>query len=129
MTRACFHKPLHRHIDISLIIRIEVGRVETRPVYADIKKGCHYDTVSSSILVETGKILKLVALNKRRPDGCRGAAVGSLCQRGLLEFSLDCLGRFFVAGLFEKSKHVALVSLYAGLVEGVHSEDVAGDTA
>ena len=46
-----------------------------------------------------------------------------------LEFSLDCLGRFFVAGLFEKGKHVALVSLYAGLVEGVDSKDVAGDTS
>ena len=36
---------------------------------------------------------------------------------------------FFVAGLIKQGKHVLLVCLHARLVEGVHAEDIAGDTA
>lgn len=43
----------------------------------------------------------------------------------VLEFCLDGFCCFFVAGLFEESKHVALVVFNAGLVEGVYFEDVA----
>lgn len=53
----------------------------------------------------------------------------SLSSGFLAETGFDGFGFFFVAGFCEEGEHVALVGLDTGLVEGVHTEDVAADTA
>lgn len=55
-----------------------------------------------------------------------------MCQvigGNLAEASFDGFGFLFVAGFGEESEHVALVSLDTGLVEGIHAENVAADSA
>jgi len=46
------------------------------------------------------------------------------CEAGF-EFCLSGL----IAGLAEKGKHILLVAFYAGLIEGVDSEEIAGNSA
>ncbi len=46
-----------------------------------------------------------------------------------VESCLELSLLIFVAGLAEKSEHVLLVSLNAGLVEGVDCEEITGDAA
>ena len=45
------------------------------------------------------------------------------------DFCADSCCGFLVAGFFEEGKHIFLVSLNAGLVERIYTEDVAADTA
>ena len=46
-----------------------------------------------------------------------------------LQFCLDCGSFGFVAGFFEQCEHVALVGFDAWLVERIHVEYIARDTA
>ena len=45
-------------------------------------------------------------------------------------YSIFKLGfHFFVAGFTKKSKHILLIRLYSGLIEGINSEKIAGHRA
>lgn len=48
-----------------------------------------------------------------------------ICGISILELCFDGCSGGFVAGLFEQSKHIALVCLYTGLVEGVDAKHVS----
>lgn len=46
-----------------------------------------------------------------------------------LQALFNCLAFSFVAGLIEQRKHILLVGLDTGLVEGIYPQNVAADTA
>ena len=50
-------------------------------------------------------------------------------SRFVLQSCFQLCLHIFIAGLAQKGKHILLISLHAGLIEGIHAQQVAGQAA